>query len=92
MGGQRRTAARAIGHHLEALIQKALIPDLLQCPPFGLDIIILIGDIGVIHVRPETDGPGEILPHPLILPDGFLTLLDKGLDPVLLDLFAFRGT
>ena len=29
VGGQRGAAARAVGHHLEALVQKALVPNLL---------------------------------------------------------------
>ena len=40
----------------------------------------------MIHVGPEAYGAGEILPHSLVLPDTFLTLLDKRLQTVLLDL------
>ena len=47
----------------------------------------MISYIGVIHVRPETDGLGEILPHTLIFPYRFLTLSDKGIQSVFLDLF-----
>ena len=37
LGGQRRTAARAVGHDLEALVEQALLPDLFERPPLGLD-------------------------------------------------------
>ena len=40
----------------------------------------------MLHVRPETDDIGELLPHALIFPDTFLTFPDKGIDPVLFDL------
>ena len=87
VGGKGSSAARAIGHNLEALVQKTHIPDLLQRPPFGFDIIIMISDIWVIHVSPEADLTGELLPHTLVLPHGFLTFLDKRFDAVLFDLF-----
>ena len=37
LGGQRRAAARAVGHDLEALVEQALLPDLFERPPLGLD-------------------------------------------------------
>ncbi len=46
----------------------------------------MVRDVGIIHIRPETDCSREILPHTLILPHGFLALFDKGLHAVLLDL------
>ena len=42
--------------------------------------------IGVIHIRPEADGAGEILPHALILPDTLFTMLNERLQAILLDL------
>ncbi len=86
MGGEGRSAGRAVRNDLESLIKKPLLPDLLQCPPLGLNIVIIIGDIGVLHVGPEANLIGELLPHPLVFPHGLLALLDEGFDPVLLDL------
>ncbi len=86
MGGKRRTAARAVGHDLKAFIQKPLVPDLLERPPLGLDKIVMISHVRVVHVRPETNRAGEILPHTLIFPDRFLTFADKRIQTVLLDL------
>ena len=82
MAGQRRSAAGTIRDDLEALIQQALFPDLLQCPPLGLNIIIFISDIRMLHICPKAYGTGEILPHPFILPDTFLTFFDKWLQSV----------
>ena len=90
--GQRSTAARAIGDDLEALVQKTLVPDLLQCPPFGFDKGIMIGDVRIIHIRPEADRRGEILPHALVLPDRFLTFFKERLQTVCLDLVLTFNT
>ena len=84
--GQRRAAVRAIGHDLEALVEEALVVDLLERPPLGLDEVIVVRHIGMLHIRPESDGLGEVLPHALVLPNGLLALLDEGLEAVLLDL------
>ena len=55
MRGQRRAAARAVGDDLEALVKQSLVPDLLQRPPFGFDECIVIGNIRIVHIRPEAD-------------------------------------
>ena len=47
----------------------------------------MIGNIGVLHVCPESDSRGELLPHALVFPYAFLTFLNKRLKTVLLDLF-----
>ena len=85
VGSQRRSAAGAVRYDPVSLIQEPPVPDLFQRPPFTLDVVILICDIGMIHICPETDGGGEILPHPLIFPDALLALVDKGRDTVSLD-------
>ena len=61
--------------------------DLLERPPFGLDVVVLIGDVGVLHVRPIPDAIGEAFPFALILPNALLALLDEFLDAIRLDLF-----
>ena len=86
VGRQGGTTARTVWHNLKALIQKTLIPDLLERPPLGLDKIIVICHIGIIHIRPEAYRAGEILPHAFIFPDRFLTLTDKRIQTILLDL------
>src|SRR5699024_7386879 len=75
-----------VGNDLKALVQKAFLPDLLQRPPLGFNKGIVIGHIGMLHIRPEAHGAGEILPHALVFPDALLALLDKGLDAVLFNL------
>ncbi len=84
--GERRAAARAVRDDLVALVEQAFFPDLLERPPLGLDEVVLIGDVGMLHVRPETDDIGELLPHTLVLPDRLTAFLDERLDAVRLDL------
>ena len=86
MRGERCAAARAVRNDLVAFIEQALLPDFLECPPLRLDEVVLIRDVGVLHVGPETDDIGELLPHALVLPDGLTALLDERLDAVRLDL------
>ena len=84
--GQGGAAAGAIGDDLVALVDHALVGDLLQAPPHGLDIIIVIGDVGMLHIHPEAHALGHILPQMQVFPHAFLAFLDEGLDAVLLDL------
>ena len=86
VAGKRRSAAGAVWHNLKALVQKPPLVDALQRPPFAFDIVVVIGDIGVLHIRPEAHGTGKLLPHPLVLPDAFLAVLYKGLQAVFLNL------
>ena len=86
MGGQGGAAAGAIGHDLVALVEQALIGHLLERPPDGFDVVVVVGDIGVVHVRPEADAVGHLFPLALVLPDGFFALLDERLDAVLFNL------
>ena len=86
VAGKRSTAAGAVGNDLEALIQKLLVPDLLQRPPLGLDEVIVIGYIRVLHIRPEADLAGELFPHALVFPYTLFTLLNERLYAVFLDL------
>ena len=90
--GKRCAAARAVGNDLEALVQKLFVPDLLQGPPFRLNVVIIIGNIRIIHISPETDRVGEILPHALVFPDIFLTFINKRNQTILFDLlFAVQS-
>ena len=86
MAGQRGAAARAIGHDLVSLVDHVLFGQLLQAPPYGFDIIVMIGDVGVLHIHPEAHAVRHILPQVQVLPDALLALLDKGLDAVGFDL------
>ena len=42
----------------------------------------MIGNIGIVHISPEADRAGEILPHSLVFPNAFFAKLDKRLKTV----------
>ena len=86
VGGQGRTAAGAVRDDLEALVEEAAVVDLLECPPFGLDEVVLVGDIGVVHVGPEADDFREVFPHALVFPDGLFAFGDERLETIFFDL------
>ena len=84
---KRRAAARAVRNDLIAFIKELLLPNFLQRPPLRFDKIVLIRNVWVFHIRPEADDVGELLPHPLILPNRRTAILDKRLDAIVFDLF-----
>ena len=84
VGGEGGAAAGAVGDYLVALVEKALFVYGLQRPPLRLYIVVVIGDVWVIHIRPEAHAVGHYLPLALVLPYGFLALLDEGDNAVLL--------
>ena len=46
----------------------------------------MVGNIRIIHISPETNGAGEILPHSFVFPDALFTFVNERLNTVLLDL------
>ena len=46
----------------------------------------MVGNIRIIHISPETNGAGEILPLSFVFPDALFSFLDERLNTVLLDL------
>ena len=83
---KRSSAAGAVGHYLMTFIEKPFFVDGLERPPDGLDIIIGIGNVGMLHVRPVTDGITHLFPLALVFPNGFLTFINEGNNAVALDL------
>ena len=69
-----------------SLVEQALLPDLLQRPPFRFNEIIFIRNVGMFHVGPESHHIRKFLPHPLILPNRLPAFLDKRFDPIGLNL------
>src|SRR3712207_7919465 len=51
--GERGAAARAVRHDLVALVQQALVVDLAQRPPHGLDVGGVEGPVGVLERSEE---------------------------------------
>ena len=83
--GKSRSATRTIRHDFVAFIDKSLVSHLLDSPPYRLDIVVVVSDVGILHIRPIPDTIGHFLPLVGVFPNGFLTFFDKRLDAVLFD-------
>ena len=83
---QRCSTARTVRHDLKSFVQKTFIPYLFQCPPLGLNIIIMIRYIWIIHICPETNSRRKIFPHTFVFPDTLFTLVDERHQTVLFNL------
>ena len=54
--GKRSSTAWAVRNDLKAFIKETFFPDLFQRPPLGLDEIVVVCYIRMLHVSPETNG------------------------------------
>ena len=86
LGGKRRSTARTIRYNFKSFIKTVFVPDFFQRPPLGFNKIVIIGDIGIIHVCPETNSIRKVFPHSFVFPDRFLTLLDEWLHTIFFNL------
>ena len=82
MRGERRSAARAVRHYLVAFVYQTAVEYALEAPPLRLDVLVVVGDVRVLHVRPIAHLVAHLLPEALVLPDALLTLLYERLDAV----------
>ena len=57
------TCTGRIGLDGVTFIEQALLVELFEHPPEGLDIFIVVGDVGVVGVYPVTHLTGQITPH-----------------------------
>ncbi|GBD14796.1 hypothetical protein HRbin25_00678 [bacterium HR25] len=59
-------AARAVRHGAVILVDQPPLPQRLHDPPAALDILVAVGDVGVLHVQPEGDSLRQCLPLPQV--------------------------
>ncbi len=57
---------------------------LLESPPLGLYVVVIVCDVRILHVGPVSDAVRHELPLVLVLPHGLLALLDERLYAVIL--------
>src|SRR5574344_1561456 len=69
-----------------SLVKHTLIPDRLKCPPLRFNIVVVVCNIWILHVSPEANTLTHLFPLIFIFPNRFLTLLDKRLDSISLNL------
>ena len=56
------TGSRGVGLDGVSLVEESLLVEVCKKPPKRLDILIFVGDIGVIHIYPVAHLLGKLLP------------------------------
>ena len=83
-----RTRRRRIGLNGIPFIEQPLLIELRKHPPQGLDIFVVVGDIGVLHIDPITHLTGQFVPQVGVLHHrltaGAVVLLDGDFLPDIL--------
>ncbi len=84
MRRKRRSASWAIRHNLVSFVYQALVRNGLDCPPYRFDIVVVVGDIRVVHIHPITYSVRHLFPFAFVFPNALFAFLDKRLDTVFL--------
>ena len=83
MSREARSGGGRVGLDGVALVEQPLVEELLEEPPQRLDVFVVIGDVGIVHIDPVAHLAGQVLPHARKLHDGFaagaVVLLDGDL-------------
>ena len=90
MGTERRHAPRAVRRDAVALVDEVLVPELVEDPPPGLDVLVGISHIRIVHIDPERDALRQRFPVLHVAENAFLALLVELRDAVGLDV-TFGG-
>ena len=59
---QARAGGRAVRLDALALVEQALAVDVLEQVPERLDVAVVVGDVGIVHVDPVADALGQAAP------------------------------
>ena len=62
VGREARSGGRRVGLDGVALVEQALVEELLQQPPQRLDVFVVVGDVRIVHVDPVAHLAREVLP------------------------------
>ena len=86
---QAGTGSGRIGLNSVALIEQPLVVELLEQPPQGFDVTVLVGNIGVVHIDPIAHLVREVFPflgvfHHLLAAGGIVFINSNLLAYVLL--------
>ena len=86
---KRRSATRTIRNDFMSLIKQTFFGNGFERPPHRFDIIVVIGDVRMLHIHPVTEAVAHLFPFVGIFPDGLLAFLYERFDTVFFDiLFA----
>ena len=80
VGAEARDATGAVRRHLVAFVDEALVPEALEHPPCRLDVRVVVGDVGVIHVQPDAGAVGHGLPFADVAEDALAAAAVELLD------------
>ncbi len=67
MGAEACSGCGGVGLDGVALVEIAFLVELTEEPPYGLDVAVVVCDIGVGHVDPVAHAAGEVFPFAGIL-------------------------
>ena len=85
MGAESRTSGRGIRLDRIALVEQTLLIDLAKEVPERLDVAVIVGDIGVLHIDPVAHTASQLLPFLRVFHDftatGSIVLIDADLLP-----------
>ncbi len=88
--GQAGAAPGAVGRHAMILGEQPLVEDLLERPPDALDVVLVHGPVGAIHVDPVAHAPGHLGELVHMPQDGLATAGIELRDAVGLDVLLSR--
>ena len=74
------------------LVEQVFLPKLTEDPPDRFDIVVLIGNVGIVEVQPETDAPGQFVPLCFLFPNAFAALLIELGNAIFLNLLFLLDT
>ena len=66
--GKPEIESRTVRNNLMTFVYQSFVGDSLNSPPYRLNIIVVVRDIGVVHIHPIADSVGHSLPFALVFP------------------------
>ncbi len=67
-------------------IDHPLVKETLEDPPYSLDVVVVEGDVRIVHIKPVPDPLSQAPPLLFICEDRLAAFLVEPLDPVFLDI------
>ncbi len=82
VGSQSCSATRAVRQDLMTFIDETCLEELINDPPYGLDVIIVKSDVRIIHVSHVTHALTHISPHIRVCENRITAFLVEFLDSI----------
>ena len=62
VGRKSRTSGRTVGLDGISLVEEVLLVELLEKPPEGFDVLVVVGDVGMLQINPIAHLVGQVRP------------------------------